>query len=151
MEIVEIGRILIIGIFINTTNESGKSQIDIAQLWNGFQTQNIMAKIPNRVGNDVYAVYTNYQGDHTQPYDFFIGCAVSSFEEIPDGMKGISIAAGSYGKIEATGENSQKAVFDAWQQVWNSEMNRVYQTDFERYTPTNIPGNFDISVFVGLK
>ena len=83
MEVIEIGKILIIGIFITTTNKDGKSQKDIAQLWNDFQTQSIMTKIPDKVDNNVYAVYTNYQRDHTQPYEFFIGCAVNSLDDIP--------------------------------------------------------------------
>ena len=151
MEVVEIGKLLIIGIFVTTTNQDGKSQTDIGKLWQQFYAQNIIERIPNKVGSEVYAVYTNYEGDHTQPYDLLIGCAVSSTEDIPKGMKGVAIAGGSYHKIEAEGENTQVAVFNAWQQIWSSEMNRAYQTDFERYEATEVPGVFDISVFVGVK
>ncbi len=150
MEIIEIGKILIIGIFVSTTNQGGKSQEDIPRLWQQFETSGLMAHIPNRVSDDVYAIYTNYEGDATKPYDFFIGCAVSSLDDVPEGMRGMTISKGNYHKYEAKGENPQMAVFSVWQKIWNSQMNRAFDTDYEHYKATEKPGVFDISVFVGV-
>ena len=67
------------------------------------------------------------------------------------GMKGISVVNGRYHKIKAEGETPQLAVFNAWQKVWNSGIDRTYKTDFELYEATEVPGVFDISVLVGIE
>ena len=86
----------IIGITMRTTNENEQSSKDIPALWNKFMTGNILSKIPNRVDDTVYCVYTRYEKDHTKPYTTLLGCKVKDLGVIPEGLEGISIDAGNY-------------------------------------------------------
>ena len=52
----------IIGISTVTTNES---MVDIENLWGKFWGENTADKIPNKVGDEFYAVYTDYESDYT--------------------------------------------------------------------------------------
>lgn len=52
--------IKIIGIEVRTTNENGQALEDLDRLWGRFFSEKIAEKIPNKIRNDIYAVYTNY-------------------------------------------------------------------------------------------
>ena len=54
----------IIGISTQTTNENGQSIQDVEALWNRFWNENIVAQVPNKVNEDIYAVYTDYESDY---------------------------------------------------------------------------------------
>jgi len=151
MEIVNIGKFIVVGIFVYTTNEAGQSQNDIGQLWQQFYGENVMEQIPNKIDNRIYAVYTDYSGDETAPYEVIIGCAVSSSEEIPEGMKSVTVEGGRYQSMNSTTTNAQQFVMEAWQKIWTTQMDRTFQADFEVYELTETPGTLDISVNVGVK
>ena len=76
----------LIGIELKTSNEQARAAKEIPQHWDKFYKEGVLAKIPNKVSEDVYALYTDYEGDHTKPYSCIIGCEVSTLEQIPDGM-----------------------------------------------------------------
>ena len=59
-------------------------------------SEGIAEKIPNKIDQSILSIYTNYEGDHTQPYDTILGCKVSSLQEIPEGMVGQSFNGGTY-------------------------------------------------------
>jgi len=78
MEKTEKDEFKLIGLKLNnkTTNESGRSGIDCGNLWQKFETENFVEKIPGRLSDEIYAVYYDYEGDHTKPFSYFIGCKV---------------------------------------------------------------------------
>ena len=102
MQKVKIEPFKLIGISIQTSNENGQSAQDIADLWGRFRSEGVAEKIPNKMDRTVFSLYTNYQGDHTKPYDTIIGCKVSSLDVIPEGMIGKSFNGGSYGTVSYT-------------------------------------------------
>ena len=59
-----------------TTNEGGQSSIECGNLWQKFETENFAERIPDKLSDEVYAVYFDYEGDYTKPYSYFIGCKV---------------------------------------------------------------------------
>ena len=140
-----------VGIFVYTTNEGGQSQNDIGQLWQQFYGENVMEQIPNKIDKRIYAVYSDYSGDETAPYEVIIGCAVSSSEQIPEGMKSVTVEGGRYQSMNSTTTNAQQFVMEAWQKIWTTQMDRTFQADFEVYELTETPGTLDISVNVGVK
>ena len=111
----------------------------------------IFSQIPHKLDSNIYAVYTNYEGDHTEPYDLIIGCSVSSLDNIPKGMKGVSIEDGKYKKIETNGLDPKRAVFEGWLKVWDGDLNRSYNTDFELYEHSSKPGIFNVTLYVGVE
>ena len=121
----------LIGIAIRTTNENGQSATDIPLLWNRFMTEGLLEKIPNKVDNTIYCVYTDYEKDHTKPYTTILGCKVTNFDLVPEGMVGKEIAAANYSVQTAKGNLMQGAVINAWTKIWNSDLQRTFTADYE--------------------
>jgi predicted transcriptional regulator YdeE len=55
----------IIGIAVHSTNQDGKSIKDLGDLWSRFYSETIMSKIPNKIDETIYAIYTDYASDYT--------------------------------------------------------------------------------------
>jgi predicted transcriptional regulator YdeE len=142
----------IIGIAIITTNENGQSGIDIPALWNKFMTEGVLERIPNKIDNTLYCVYTDYEKDHTKPYTTVLGCKVESLESIPDGMTGKTIEGGNYILHIAKGNLLQGLVFNEWVKIWNSNIERSYTADFEVYGEKALnPENAEVDIFIAVK
>ena len=103
-------------------------------------------RIPNRVDANIIAVYCDYDGDHTQPYTFFLGCAVTNSNTIPDGFTTRTISTGQYHRRRANG-TMPAALMAAWSDLWTSDLNRSYKTDFEIHDLAS-PNSVDIYVGV---
>ena len=91
----------------------------ILGLWEEFSQLNVKG--------DVYAVYSNYKSDFTEDYDLHIGT-----EEKFTNESNVTIPAGDYHVIEVD-PTVPNAVYSAWVEIWNSDLNRAYATDFEFY------------------
>lgn len=151
MEKVSISPFHIIGISVRTTNENGQSTKDIPALWEQFMQEQILEKIPNKLDNTVYCMYTDYEKDHTRPYTTLIGCRVSSLDEIPENMTGKTISAAPYHKYTVKGNLQQNIVYKAWLKIWNEDLKRSYTADFETYDPTKqTPENAEVEIFIAV-
>ncbi|MFH7016121.1 GyrI-like domain-containing protein [Flavobacterium sp. FlaQc-47] len=123
----------VIGISVRTTNENGKSGEDIPALWNKFITEEIQHKIPNKVSDAVFCIYTDYEKDHTQPYTTILGCKVDSLDVIPENMMGKTIETAHYELLIAKGNLAEGMVYNKWLEIWNSDLDRSFTADFEVY------------------
>jgi predicted transcriptional regulator YdeE len=134
MEEIKTGGFKLIGIKLpnKTSNEGGQSMIDCGNLWRKFTTENIKEKIPGKISDDILAVYYSYDGDHTQPFSYFIGCKVKMDTRTPADLKAIFIPAGKYRRSIAKGPMPD-CIGDAWKRIWASKLERAYQYDFEVY------------------
>ena len=151
MQKVTIEPFKVIGISVNTTNENGQSAQDIGQLWGKFMSEGIASKIPNKTDEDIFSIYTNYDGDHTQPYDTILGCKVSSLENIPEGMVGQSFDGGTYRKFISKGDLTKGVVFSTWMDIHKQDLQRVFTADFELYSEkAQDPTNAEVEVFVAI-
>jgi len=133
MENLEKNELLIAGIAVRTTNEGGKAMKDIPQLWNTFMVKDIKSKIPSEVDETIYALYTDYEGDHTQPYTLVIGYAVRSSDNIPKDLTIKSVPKSSYVKFTAKGDLTKMAVYECWEKIWKTDLKRAFTTDIEVY------------------
>ena len=149
-EVVKTESFPIVGIAIRTTNENNQSAADIGQLWSRFWNESVAANIPNRINDDAYCVYTEYDGDFTKPYTCIVGCCVESLDNIPQGMKGVTIEAGGYAKLTAKGNLNEGVVVKEWTKLWSSGLNRKYKTDYEHYVATSNPENAEVDIFIGI-
>jgi predicted transcriptional regulator YdeE len=151
MKTTTVGEFYIIGIAIRTSNENGQSATDIPLLWNRFLSEQIMAKIPNKISGDIYCVYTDYEKDHTRPYTTVVGCKVELLEEIPEGLTGLTINEGNYIPFTATGNIAEGIVFKEWTNIWNLNLPRAYTADFEVYgEKTQNPGQAEVDIFIAV-
>lgn len=142
----------VIGIAIRTTNENNQAVNDISSLWNKFLSENIILKIPNKSGSEIYCVYTEYEKDYTKPYTALIGCKAENLNEIPEGMIGKEIEGGKYQEFLAKGDLAKGAVFQEWSKIWNSDLERRYIADFEVYgDKTQNPENAEVEIYVGIR
>ena len=62
---------------------NGQSSIDCGNLWQEFVKGKYAEIIPNKLTDEILAVYHQYEGDHTKPFSYFIGCKVNADTEAP--------------------------------------------------------------------
>lgn len=90
------------------------------------------------LNGDIYAVYFNYESDFNGEYDFLIGSEINKLNDI------VKIKEGNYMVWEVK-NNSPEAVGEVWKEIWNSNIERSYDTDFELYNK-----NGTIKVYIGI-
>lgn len=115
-EKVSVDAVSIAGISVRTANQNGRASLDIKKIWEDFRLnlKNIADDINNRLLDDIYCVYTDYESDKDGEY---------TFKEIP---------AANYYKIMAEGKIPDCTI-QAWQSIWQSDIKRRYLADFEAY------------------
>ena len=142
----------VIGISVRTTNENGKSGEDIPALWNKFMSEGIQRKIPNKVSEDIFCIYTDYEKDHTKPYTTILGCKVESLDVVPENMIGKTIESANYEELIAKGNLAEGIVYNKWLEIWNSDLDRGFTTDFEVYgEKTQNPENAEVDIYIALQ
>ena len=145
--------ITLIGIALQekTTNENQQSSTDIGAFWQTFMKENVASKIPGRVGEDIYAVYYDYEGDHTKPFGYFIGVPVGDDTTVPAGMTKIDIPTGRYEHFVGKGKMPD-CMIDAWAKIWDADMKRTYTADYEVYSSkANDAENAEVDIFIAVK
>ena len=151
MQTQKINPFQLIGISVRTTNENGRAARDIGTLWKRFMKENYIEKIPNKIGNEILSIYTNYESDYTKPYDTIIGCKVSSLDTIPDGMVGRSFDGGTFAKFVSKGDTTKGSVYATWIDIWNTDLNRSYTADYESYgEKAKNPLDAEVDIFVAI-
>jgi len=115
-----------------TCNTNGQAAIDCGMLWQSFMEEGIMGKIPNKVSNEIVAVYYDYESDEHGMYSFFIGCKVEAGTTTPEGLDELLIPAQTY-QIETAQGSMPECVANAWKTIWSTKINRAYGYDFEVY------------------
>lgn len=147
-----IEKFYVIGISVRTTNEGGQAAKDIPQLWERFMSEDIESKIPAKISRDVYGIYTEYEGDYTQPYTTVLGCKVESLDNIPEGFIGLTIETANYEKYTAKGKMFDDIVYNKWTEIWQSDLDRTYIADFEIYGERSVDmDNAEVDIFISVK
>ncbi|AJW65125.1 Bacterial transcription activator, effector binding domain [Elizabethkingia miricola] len=154
MNTITLSQKYIIGILTRTINENGQSAIAIEKLWQKFWGEEIQNQIPNKVSDEIYAVYTDYETDFTGQYTTVIGLPVISLETIPEGLVGITIETGVYQKFVSKGKMPE-AVFNTWLEIWdNKELNlkRAYKADFTVHGKKYYDGdNAEVETYISIQ
>lgn len=129
-EIVTVEEKYVEGVEIKTENAGGKAIRDIGGLWTDFLETGKGELIRGRMGENFIGLYTDYEGDFTQPYAYIAGCETTGREEPTFVVK--KIEAGKYAKFSAKGDLN-KEVDEMWKTVWSLPLKRTYVSDFEEY------------------
>jgi predicted transcriptional regulator YdeE len=143
----------VIGVSMKTSNEDRQQYLkDIEALWGKFWDEEIQKQIPNKINDDIYAIYTDFETDYTGPHTIMIGLAVSSLENIPEGFVGITIEEAMYQKFVSKGKMPE-AVLNTWTEIWqNKNLSRAYKTDFTIHGKKYYDGdNAEVETFISLK
>lgn len=129
----QIEEFTVAGISVVTDNQ--KATGDINALWERFFKEQIGQQIEDTKESDIiYAVYSDYQGDHTKPYRLTIGYKIKDTLNPPNGFDHIKVESGDYAMMGAAGEQP-KALIETWEAIWSSDLGRKFKTDFEAYGP----------------
>ena len=141
----------VIGIAVRTTNQNGQAGQDIGALWSKFMSEGIVDKIPNKLDSTIFSIYTDYEGDHTEPYNTILGSKVSTLDDIPTGMVGQAFDGGNYGQFVSKGDLTKGVVFGTWTDIWTMDIDRVYTADFEIYgQKAQNPTDAEVDIFIAL-
>ena len=130
-----------IGFEIRTSNDRAH---EIGEHWGRFMVGGNADEIPGRIDDTIVAVYAEYEGDHTQPYTFFLGCPVAAGTEVPPGMVARELPGGAYACFRSEGEQP-KAMIDTWQGIWSAPLQRSFRVDYEVHYPSE-PQRVDILI-----
>jgi predicted transcriptional regulator YdeE len=146
-EIVTLDKKQVVGLSMMTTNENMQAASDIGGLWQNFMGQTY-SQIENKIDSKLIAIYTDYEDDHTKPYRFMCGAEVSSHAN--SGLKAITVNPGKYAKFTLVGD-MMTVVGPAWHKIWNMDLDRKYDTDFEYYhNDGDDPNNQTIEIYISL-
>ncbi len=150
-EVIQKPAIQVIGIECRTSNKPDAGPHDIPKLWGRFYSEDIIGQIPNKISQEVIALYCDYEGDYTQPYSVVIGCPVSSIDTVPKGMVAKTITASSYALFRSIGEYPESLV-KTWENIWNrTDLKRTYSGDFELYGDKFVSGSpKELEVFIAI-
>lgn len=152
MSIQKIKPFSVIGICVRTTNENGQATKHIPALWGKFINEGTLEKIPGKIDNTIYCIYTDYEKDHTKSYTTILGCKVQNLDNIPNEMVGKNVDEASYEKFIAKGNLMQGAVLNEWKKIWNADVQRTFTADFEVYDEkSKNPENAEVDIFIAVK
>ena len=152
MEKTKISGFKLIGLKLDkkTTNEGGQSNIDCGILWQKFEKENFIDRIPNKLSSEIYTVYFDYEDDYTKPFSYFIGCKVKTDADIPNDMTSLIIPEDDYFKLIAKGKMPD-CVAKSWKEIWSLKIDRAYKYDFEMYDERSKDwSNAEVEIYVSL-
>lgn len=129
--LAEVDEFDVVGLSIVTDNT--KAAEDINALWERFFKESVGQFVPDKINDNIYAVYSDYEGDHEAPYRFTIGYRTQG-DETPETMHRISVQDQQYVIMSAAGAQP-KALIETWEAIWSGDLPRSFTTDFELYGP----------------
>jgi predicted transcriptional regulator YdeE len=147
----------VIGLAVRTNNQQeAGGQGEIPRLWQRFMQQDIAGKIPNRAGQNLIVVNTDYESDQNGEYTYFIGARVTSTADVPAGLTLKEIPSGSYAVLESEKGPAPVVLPKIWRQIWSMSAKdlggeRAFRADYEVYPPEYDPQNVQVTIHIGLK
>jgi predicted transcriptional regulator YdeE len=149
--------LLIAGLQTRTTNAADSSGAgQIGRQWQRFFEENIPASIASRIGESLYAVYSNYESDENGAYDFLIGVAVSSVDTLPAGTTFAAIPTGDYAILTTDKGPVGEQVPAAWKEIWSLTPDqlggrRAFLADYEIYDArATDPTSAEVEIHIGI-
>ncbi len=147
MKVAKIKKLMISGISDTTNNEFELSEENgkIVKLWDDYVEKNAYGATFNKANKDeMYAVYSDYESGVNGNYKVTIGV------EVTKPKNAIVIEDKRYLVFTKKGE-LPNIVVELWKEIWdyfeeNSEYERVFTIDFERYKKED-----EIEIFISIK
>lgn len=145
----------VIGVTVKTSRDAEASgQGQIPQLWQDAFTNGTLDSIPNKVGDGLVVVYSDYTP--AGEYYYTLGVKVSSADKVPDGMVKRVIPAGKYAVVQSEMGAPQDVIPAMWARIFKlspAELggDRALQVDFETYPAITDFSNMQSTAHLGLK
>lgn len=146
-EIVTLTEKFAVGVSARTNNNDPNMGMVIGGLWDKFYSNGLRDAISCKANDNALCIYTDYAGNETDDYTAIVCCEVT---ELPNACEYsvCKIPAGKYAKfiIKSDMRNTVAAISAAWQEIWQMDLPRAIQCDFEEYQD----GNDEIHIYIGL-
>jgi predicted transcriptional regulator YdeE len=150
--------IYVAGYQVRTSNAKEMSgNGEIGKLWARFYQENLAAQIPNRVGQSLMVVYSDYASDEKGEYSYLLGAPVTSIDALPAGLTYRKIPAGQYAVVTTAQGPLIDVLQAAWKHIWSmspAELGgkRAFQEDYEIYDQRSMnPTSAQVEIHIGLK
>ncbi len=148
MKVSYVKKLMLLGISTrtNNANEKNKETQKIAPLWEKYDVESIYSKTFNKANNtSFYGVYSNYESDVNGDYDATVAVEVTKTKHNP-----MIIENKKYLVFTKEGELPD-VCSELWEEIWdyfanNSEYERAYTVDFEKYSKENL-----IEIYISIK
>ena len=128
----------VVGLALRTHN--GEAFQTIPPLWARFAQSGLAGRLPHRLSDDVYAVYTHFQNagiDNQGWYTLVIGHAVPGDTPAlpPEGLTHV-VAPASRRAVFPVDQGRFDLVGPAWQAIWQrQDLQKPRLADYEHYQP----------------
>lgn len=142
-EVVNLEKKIIVGVSAITGNSDPEMGIIIGGLWEKLYQGGIHSIIKNKLNEYAIGLYSDYTDD---TYCVTAGNEVSKVENTDLSIK--TIPAGRYAKFSVHG-HMEKAVANAWKEIWQINLDRSYTGDFEEYLNVDFE-HCDIDIYIAL-
>jgi predicted transcriptional regulator YdeE len=119
----------------------------IAEAWDGFFERGATSGITGHLSEDVYAVYSEYEGDETQPYSYFIGCEVEDDAPVPPRMASRVLPDAKFEVFVSEGKQPA-ALMQTWAEIHAAKIERSFELDYEVHLAEQ-PGR--VLIYIGVK
>lgn len=143
-EIVNLEEKIVVGVSAITSNDDPNMGQVIGELWEKLYQEGINEIIKNKVNEYAIGLYSDYEDNK---YSVTVGNEVSRVENEEFIVK--KIPAGKYAKFFIEG-HMQKAVAEAWSEIWQMDLERSYKADFEEYLNSDYD-NAKINIYIALR
>jgi predicted transcriptional regulator YdeE len=137
MEIIKRAGFTVAGYKITTNNKDAMEKGTIGMAWEHFFEKGIFNKVPNKLDERIYAVYTNFEEWFSEDsvnknYDLIIGCKTSDPDGMAKWLNEVEIPEQNYSKYVAIWELPYSVV-NTWEEIWKSDVKKNNTVDFEVY------------------
>lgn len=142
-EIVNLEEKIVVGVSATTYNSNPKMGEIIGGLWEKLYQGGVYETIKNKVNEYAIGLYSDYTNDE---YCVTAGNEVSKADN--ENLTVKIIPAGKYAKFSVHG-HMEKAVAEAWGEIWQMDLDRSFTGDFEEYLNSDFD-NADIDIYIAL-
>lgn len=141
----------VVGISARIAND-GDAGTEVEAIWGRFWGEDIRNKVPNSASEDIYAVYFDYESDHTGAYNLLTGMAVNSLDDVPEGFQSIEVPEGTYQEYISNGKMPE-AIVKTWMEIWADQgLNRAFRVDYTVHGEKYFDGdNAQVETYISLK
>lgn len=143
-EIVSLKEKIVVGVSAITGNNDPNMGKAIGGLWEKLYQGGINKTIKNKVNEYAIGLYSDYKDNK---YLVTAGNEVCKAEN--EGLIIKKIPAGKYAKFSIEG-HMERAVAEAWNKIWEMDLDRSYEADFEEYLNSDFD-NAKIDIYISLK
>lgn len=135
-QIIETQPFTVLGFAVRT--DSPGSAEAIPQLWQRVQSENLLQSVPGRVGDELYAVYSQLEhaGRSREGwFTFLIGLRVDASTPVPEGMMMVAVPGGSRANFDVPNGDPSR-VIEAWNEAWAYDDSvKSFLCEYEEYGP----------------